>query len=355
MKLHDKLEGPWRITFDTNPDLCNLRCIMCDTHSIYNNKREETIGKNRIMPVQIIKRVIKSTHSYVKEVIPSTMGEPLLYPYFEEIVRLIKKYDIKINLTTNGTFPMGGVDKWGKLILPLSSDIKISINGATRRVDEEIMVGISFEEQLKNIKKLIEIRDDIRKKGENHPTITFQVTYMERNFNELPELLKLAIELGVDRFKGHHVWITWPQIEKESLRRDRESIMRWNDMVDILYEIKNQLGSDIILDNVHKLSVSGKNTVPESWVCPFLGREAWIAWDGTFNVCCAPDELRKSFGYFGNVNENDFMELWNSEKYNALIHRWGSNPICKKCNMRRPAEEVYGHCDSTPQNNDSIG
>ncbi len=27
---------PWRITIDTNPDQCNLNCIMCDTHSIYN-------------------------------------------------------------------------------------------------------------------------------------------------------------------------------------------------------------------------------------------------------------------------------------------------------------------------------
>ena len=25
--------GPWRITFDTNPDDCNLRCVMCEEHS----------------------------------------------------------------------------------------------------------------------------------------------------------------------------------------------------------------------------------------------------------------------------------------------------------------------------------
>ena len=24
-----------------------------------------------------------------------------------------------------------------------------------------------------------------------------------------------------------------------------------------------------------------------------MGKEAWIAWDGTFNVCCAPDELQE--------------------------------------------------------------
>ena len=29
--------GPWRITFDTNPDDCNLHCIMCEDHSPYSS------------------------------------------------------------------------------------------------------------------------------------------------------------------------------------------------------------------------------------------------------------------------------------------------------------------------------
>ena len=77
------------------------------------------------------------------------MGEPLLYPEFLKIVELAKKHKLKINLTTNGTFPRYGVKKWGELILPLASDIKISINGATKRLNEKIMQGINFEKQLK--------------------------------------------------------------------------------------------------------------------------------------------------------------------------------------------------------------
>lgn len=33
--------APWRITFDTNPDDCNLRCIMCEEHSIYSTSQAE--------------------------------------------------------------------------------------------------------------------------------------------------------------------------------------------------------------------------------------------------------------------------------------------------------------------------
>lgn len=37
----DQNPAPWRITFDTNPDDCNLSCIMCEEHSIYSKSQEE--------------------------------------------------------------------------------------------------------------------------------------------------------------------------------------------------------------------------------------------------------------------------------------------------------------------------
>jgi MoaA/NifB/PqqE/SkfB family radical SAM enzyme len=337
MKSSSKLPGPWRITFDTNPDLCNLNCIMCDTHSIYNEKKKQS---NRIMPIEIIEKVIQSTHPYLKEIIPSTMGEPLLYPHFDRLIELVKEYNLKLNLTTNGTFPKRDVEEWAWRILPVASDVKISINGATKETAESIMVGLNFEKQIENIRKFIEVRDEILRENINHPTITFQVTFMKKNLEELSKILEMAIDMGVDRLKGHHVWITWLELKSESLKRNNNTISMWNGIVDRLYEIKNKTKSNIKLDNIYKLNNVENDTnnkpVTDSWGCPFLGKEAWIAWDGTFNVCCAPDNLRKTFGYFGNVNEKDFMELWNSNRYNELIDNWGNNAVCKQCNMRRP-------------------
>ena len=340
MNLPKKLPGPWRITFDTNPDLCNLNCIMCDTHSIYNREKRKTRG---IMPIETVRKVMESASPYLKEVIPSTMGEPLLYPHFEEFLEMVHEFGIKMNLTTNGTFPGKGPEEWGRLILPVASDVKISINGATKETEESIMVGTIFEKQMENIEVFLGLREEVISKGINHPTVTFQVTYMDRNLEELPDILKMATDLGIDRFKGHHLWVTWPELKEESLKRNKDSIERWNEMVDTLYKIKKETKSNIKLDNVHKLPLEENAPIPENWVCPFLGREAWIAWDGAFNVCCAPDNLRKTFGNFGNVNETDFMALWNSQKYNELFENWGSSEVCKRCNMRRPAEEVYGY------------
>lgn len=336
MQKIKKLEAPWRITFDTNPDICNLNCIMCDTHSIYNPKRSYA-RKN--MNIDIVEKVVASVYTHLEEIIPSTMGEPLLYPDFPKLIEIAKKYNVKINLTTNGTFPFIGVEKWAKMLMPVVSDIKVSINGVNKDTAESIMIGIDFKKQIENIKTLIKYRDKVKVEGINNPTITFQVTFMKKNLYEIPKLLELAIKLRVDRFKGHHLWVTWEQLKEEDLRSNKELINKWNNIVDELFKIKEKYKSNIKLDNIFKIG-DESNICNEDIICPFLGKEAWIDWDGTFNICCAPDNLRKQFGYFGNVIEDDFLSLWNSEKYNYFINNWENNPICRICNMKRPRSEV---------------
>jgi MoaA/NifB/PqqE/SkfB family radical SAM enzyme len=298
------------------------------------------------MDFLIIEDIINETvKNGLNEIIPSTMGEPLLYKSFFDILKLLRKHNIKMNLTTNGTFPKLGAEEWGKLILPIASDIKVSINGASKEMNESIMEGIKFEKQIANIEKCIEIRNNIRQKGINNPTITFQATFMEKNLVEMPELLRLAINMDIDRFKGHHLWITHPELETQSLRKNKESIRKWNRIVEKMYKIAEterlKSGKEIKLANIYPVPYNpNKNIIFENYICPFLGRELWIAWDGTFNVCCAPDELRKTLGNFGNVKNSNFTDLWNSQKYTALIKNWGNYEVCKMCNMRKPIRDI---------------
>ncbi|MBN1215454.1 MAG: radical SAM protein [Candidatus Lokiarchaeota archaeon] len=327
--------GPWRLTFDTNPDLCNLNCVMCEEHSIYTKHNKK---KNRLMDFQIIKKVVREAKEYgLREIIPSTMGEPLLYPYMEDLIRLTKENYLKLNITTNGTFPGLGVEKWAKLILPIVSDIKISINGATKEIAENIMIGMNFKKFLNDIDILIKMRDIIIKNQINYPSITFQITFMEQNLKELINIIKLAINHNIDRVKGHHLWITHPELQKESLRRNNDSINRWNKHVEKIIEyVKNnplENGKQIFLENFLELSLKKRS---KDWACPFLGKEGWIAFDGTFNVCCAPDNLRRTLGEFGNVLEHNIIDLWNSEIYQSLVKNWNKYQVCQICNMKKP-------------------
>lgn len=154
----------WRITIDTNPEDCNLKCIMCEEHSPYSNFIEElykeTGVKRRRMPFDWVVDIFEQAHQLgVKEIIPSTMGEPLLYKGFEQIFDLSQHYGIKINLTTNGTFPKKSVEEWAQLIVPNTTDIKISWNAATKETAEKVMHKIDFDKCIENVKAFVRIRD----------------------------------------------------------------------------------------------------------------------------------------------------------------------------------------------------
>jgi len=111
-----------RITFITNPHSCNFNCALC-----FSKQAPLDWEPVQEMDFAIIEKVVNAFLPLgLKEIIPSTIGEPFLYSYFEDFLLLAKKANIKVNITTNGTFPNGGLQKWLPLLLPVLSDIKFS-------------------------------------------------------------------------------------------------------------------------------------------------------------------------------------------------------------------------------------
>ena len=293
--------GPWRITFDTNPDDCNLRCIMCEDYYPYSatqSDRRAAGRPKRRMDIELVHRVlVESKGTPLREIIPSTMGEPLLYRHFDEILDLCAEHGVMLNLTTNGTFPQRGAWAWAERIAPVTSDVKISWNGSTGETQESVMLGSNWSKVLDNTKTFIEVRDAHAAGGGNRCRVTFQMTFMEINFRELPGIVRLAAETGVDRVKGHHLWVHFSQMRGQSMRRDPQTIRRWNETVDAAHQIaeRHRLpgGRRVLLDNIFRLDESDEGEIAAGAECPFLGQEAWVVSDGRFNPCCAPDALRR--------------------------------------------------------------
>ena len=336
----------WRITLDTNPDYCNLNCIMCEDHSPFGDDRATRKSQGRLRPImdkRLLEKVIRDAAAMgIKEVIPSTMGEPLLYPYFHLILELCEELDLTLNLTTNGTFPHpdkeNSVELWATQIVPVASDVKISWNGASERVQSEIMLGANLENHIENAKRFIAIRDEYAEK--NYCSMTLQLTFMRSNVLEIPEVVKLALNLGFDRVKGHQLWAHFDELQFESLRGDKELAELWNTTVDECKEIvRSHLangGKNLRLDNFFKLNITELDDIAPGGECPFLNKEIWIDPNGRFNVCCAPDQQRKKLGDFGNVKQQSLSEIVKDVPYSDLLRDYQTLPLCKSCNMRRP-------------------
>ena len=338
--------GPWRVTFDTNPDTCNMHCIMCEEHSPHSplQKARRAEGRpRRLMPVELVRRVVAdAAKGGLREIIPSTMGEPLLYEHFEDILALCADYGVKLNLTTNGTFPRLGAREWATRIVPVASDVKISWNGATKQTQEAIMIGSRWEKVLENVRTFIAVRDAHAEGGGNRCRVTFQLTFLEANVSELADIVRLAVELGVDRVKGHHLWAHFEEIEDQSMRRNRDAIRRWNSAVLAAREAAAERtlpnGKHILLENIFLLDEDAKEDLAPGGPCPFLGREAWVSAQGRFDPCCAPDAHRRTLGDFGNLHDQGLMEIWHGERYRRLLATYRNRTLCLGCNMRKPAE-----------------
>ena len=337
-------EHLWRVTLDTNPEDCNYHCIMCEEHSEYSNFNQKLkaqgIDKPRRMPIEWLPKIFLDMKDLgVREVIPSTMGEPLLYQGIDEFYDLAKQYGFKVNLTTNGSFPKKTIEEWAKIIIPNTSDVKISLNGAKKETSEKIMKGSSYDRQIANIKYLVKYRDEWFKEHGTYCSITLQLTFMLCNMNELAEIVKLSASLGVDRIKGHHLWTHFDEIKKQSMKYNSQSIGLWNKYVDEaetaqeLYRKPN--GEKIKLENIIKLSEDKGESIPKDYNCPFLGKELWIAADGRVNPCCCPEEKRRTLGDFGNIKQMKISEIMESEKYRTLLTNYKEQDVCKTCNMRR--------------------
>lgn len=335
----------WRVTLDTNPEDCNLSCTMCEEHSPFSTYIKEKLGgKHRRMPKEWLEPIFEQAKKIgVTEMIPSTMGEPLIYRHFAHFIELCYKYNIKMNLTTNGTFPRTTektVTEWAKLIVPITTDVKISWNGATAETSQKVMLKINFEEAVANVKEFIRIRDEHFAKTGYYCRVTFQLTFMQNNMHELADIVKLAAELGVDRVKGHQLWAHFDEIKHLSMKATPESISQWNEYVKQAHEAQEKFrkrnGEKVVLENIIQLQKNENKEIPESYECPFLEKELWVSATGKISPCCAPDEQRNTLGDFGNIENTSIEDVLQSDNYQNLVKNYKQIELCKTCNMRKP-------------------
>lgn len=250
-----------RITLLTNPDVCNLHCplcfmnqralLNCDTPNARDDNRESLPDSSRgslsncnrerrafgvgEMPFEIARAAIEkyaaerdaSGMRVLREIIPSTMGEPLFYSYFDDLLKLCAGMGLPLNITTNGTFP----GKWGsdaamELLLRSCSDIKVSY-----------LASEQFDGWKANVEKLVRVRDRMRENADcagvegdcakidcaggagvecaetakskaavsRVATVSLQVTLHQKNLQEVPEIVSWASAIGIDRIKWNKV------------------------------------------------------------------------------------------------------------------------------------------------------
>ncbi len=265
------MEKIWRITLLANPDLCNLRCRLC-----FLRQRKRPFGMGE-MPWEIAEKAIRKYARHgLCEVIPSTMGEPLLYSQFEKLERLVSELDLKLNLTTNGTFPRKGAERLARELLPISSDIKVSCWGVKESSWNVLCPGMNVHAYLKNLETLARVRRELFwDSGRPLSSLSLQMTVTGTNRAEVVPVLELAASLGFDRVKLNRAIFLSSAIGRgEELAPG--DFFDASTVRDLPVRIEGTF-----------LRPIGWEAFPEK--CPFPGRELWILPDGSTEPCPDPE------------------------------------------------------------------
>lgn len=169
-------------------DNCNLRCIMCPGHSGMKGPRLSVEQANSLFAGLETNRA----HFGETKFLDMTAGEPLLNTQLNEIFRNFKAAvpTGKISIISNATLPVKGRVKE---TFGLCDRIGLSMDGATKETYERIRKGSVFDNVVRNVRDIAELKQN----GANCELLTIMFVAMDQNAHELPELIRLAKDVGV--------------------------------------------------------------------------------------------------------------------------------------------------------------
>jgi len=258
----------------------------------------------------------------IKEVALQGVGEPLLNPYFFDMVKYLKENNIKVSFNTNGSLLN---DKNIKKIFTLGVDeLRISYDATTKKSFEAIRQGLKFEKITENI-----IKTTKYKKGLRNPItkLTLTIVGMKKNFHEIPKIVGLAIKNSFDKIELLNLYILNKGIatfDNSLLSLEIKNVKNMITLINKKCKINGVEFLSPLLDpyDVHLHILNCK------W--PFEGVN--ITWDGYVTPCCVisnPEVLN-----FGNIFETSIHKIWNSPKYKDFRRSFLKKeipPECKAC------------------------
>jgi MoaA/NifB/PqqE/SkfB family radical SAM enzyme len=142
----------------------------------------------------------------------SGWGEPLLHPRLWDMARALRAQRVKVSLTTNG---LGLHEEVQRQVLDNLDMVVICLDGSRAETYERIRPGADFGGVTDQIAALCSRK---RSLGLEKPEVVLRFLKMRPNLPELPEFLRLAASLGVDRVDAPNLdFIPVPAMEPLSL------------------------------------------------------------------------------------------------------------------------------------------
>ena len=262
-------------------NICNLNCSFC---SKVNRKKES-------MDIDTFKNIIYKIKDYTDYVYLHVKGEPLLHPNIIELINICDKYNLKVNLTTNGILFPNLVDKL--------SQCK-NLNKINFSLHSENNINNYCEKIFESVEKL-----------PNTITVIYRLWTLKNN-----------------------------QLDEKSTDIVNKISKYYNLSTEVVEKTKNEnnikIKSTIYVDKDNEFEWPNLNSQNESdGYCFALKTQIAMLVDGTVDPCCLDND---GIIDFGNIKEKNMEEIINSNRFQKLKQSFQQKKpceeLCKKCRFK---------------------
>jgi radical SAM protein with 4Fe4S-binding SPASM domain len=276
---------------------CNLRCPQCPS-----GLREFTRDTG-MLDLNLYKKIIDEIHPELVWLILYFQGEPFLNKSFLEFVKYAASKNLYTATSSNAHY---FTDEMAKATVESGLDrLIISIDGTNQETYSKYRKGGQLNKVIEGTENLLKWKKEL---GIQTPHIIWQFIAFKHNEHQIPEIKKLAKEIGVDELGIKTAQIYDYQTSNEFIP-ENEDLSRYS-KTETGYQIKNKLLNQ----------------------CWRMWRGSVITWDGLVVPCCFDKDATHRFG---NITKQSFKSVWCGEQYNnfrkAILKSRKEIDICTNC------------------------
>lgn len=288
---------------------CNLNCVMCG-----RNAADFKLVSFDMDTFQSLEPIMDK----IEEVTLMGWGEPTIHPHFIDMLRKIDEHGARKYFCTNGM----NLKKIKEAIFDYKVDVfAVSLDGATDETNSRIRRGSKIEQITNDLKDIVRIK---KERGLKYPWINFVFCAMDSNLDELPDLVRLAAEIGLDEVKVVYLTVFEEKMLPETLWGQENRIRK---VFDEAVDVAESNGIVMKLPHIPGEDEAGENYHKE---CFDPWRDFFLGSDGYVRPCMSTPV--KLFRYDKN---RDFMDMWNDKEFQRYRANVNDNDkmdeACKLC------------------------
>jgi radical SAM protein with 4Fe4S-binding SPASM domain len=277
---------------------CNLRCPECPS-----GLRAFTRETGNLK-ADFFRKTLDELHRDLTYLIFYFQGEPYINPQFLEMVNHAHQKGIYTITSTNGHFLNS--ENARKTVESGLDRLIISVDGTTQETYEQYRIAGKLESVLQGARNVVRWKKEL---GLKHPHVIFQFLVVRPNEHQIPDIYRLAKEIGVDEVKLKTAQV-YDYEHGNPLIPTLDQYARYRQTAQGNWEVKHALDNH----------------------CWKLWHACVITWDGLVVPCCFDkDALHR----LGDLKKMTFRELWQGELYQnfrrSLLRGRDQIDICTNC------------------------